>query len=113
MPGERKFTMRGGSHIPVPIGAEAIVRTGGGGGWGKPQDRNPALVAKDVAEGFISAAAARKLYGVAVRGNMSLDETATRQLRKRLGSAAKTGTKSKPQPRRKTKAAKRAKGRGR
>ena len=77
MPGERKFTMRGGSHIPVPIGAEAIVRTGGGGGWGKPQDRDPALVAKDVAEGFISAAAARKLYGVAVRGNMSLDETAT------------------------------------
>jgi N-methylhydantoinase B len=41
MPGERKFTMRGGSHIPVPIGAEAIVRTGGGGGWGKPQDRDP------------------------------------------------------------------------
>jgi N-methylhydantoinase B len=106
MPGERKFTMRGGSHIPVPIGAEAIVRTGGGGGWGKAQDRDPALVAKDVAEGFISAAAARKFYGVAVRANMSLDETATRALRKRLGSAAK----AKPQPKRKAKPAKRAKG---
>jgi N-methylhydantoinase B len=104
--------MRGGSHIPVPIGAEAIVRTGGGGGWGKPQDRDSALVAKDVAEGVISVAAARKFYGVAVRANMSLDETATRALRKRLGSAAK----AKPQPKRKTKPAKRAtgsKGRGR
>jgi N-methylhydantoinase B len=98
--------MRGGSHIPVPIGAEAIVRTGGGGGWGKPKDRDPALVAGDVAEGFISAAAARKLYGVAVRANMSLDETATRALRKRLGSAAK----AKPQPKRKAKPVKRAKG---
>src|SRR3954471_13318057 len=115
LPGERQFTMRGGSHIPVPVGAEAIVRTGGGGGWGKPQDRDAALVAKDVAEGFISAAAARKLYGVVVRANMSLDETATRALRKRLGSAAKTksATKAKPQPKRKTKSAKRAKGRGR
>ena len=115
MPGERNFTMRGGSHIPVPIGAEAIVRTGGGGGWGKPQDRDAALVAKDVAEGFISAAAARKLYGVAVRANMSLDETTTRALRKRLGSAAKARpkTSTKPQPKRKTKSAKRAKGRGR
>ena len=81
-PGETNFTMMGGCHIPVPIGAEAIVRTGGGGGWGQPQDRDPALVAHDVAEGFISAAAARKLYGVVVRGNMSLDEGATGRLRK-------------------------------
>ncbi len=81
--------MVGGSHIPVPLGAEAIVRTGGGGGWGQPQDRDPALVAHDVAEGFISAAAARKLYGVVVRGNMSLDESATKLLRKRLGSGPK------------------------
>ena len=89
-PGEKKFTMMGGCHIPVAIGAEAIVRTGGGGGWGDPLERDPALVAHDVAEGFISAAAARKLYGVVVRGNMSLDESATGRLRKRLGSAAKS-----------------------
>ena len=30
----------GGSHIPVPVGAEAIVRTGGGGGWGDPLERD-------------------------------------------------------------------------
>jgi N-methylhydantoinase B len=82
LPGERQFTMRSGSHIPVPVGAVAIVRTGGGGGWGRPQDRDPAQVAHDVAEGLISAGAARTLYGVVVRGNMSLDESATRRLRK-------------------------------
>ena len=46
-------------------------------------------VPADVAEGFISAGAARKLYGVVVRGNMSLDESATRLLRKRLRSGGK------------------------
>jgi N-methylhydantoinase B len=105
LPGERTFTMRGGSHIPVPVGAQAIVRTGGGGGWGRPRDRDPKVVAQDVAEGFISAVAARKLYGVVVRGNLSLDESATQRLRKKLGSGART----KPRMEAKTKAAKRAK----
>jgi N-methylhydantoinase B len=89
LPGEKNFTMRGGSHIPVPVGAQAIVRTGGGGGWGRPSDRPVEVVAMDVAEGFISAAAARKLYGVVVRGNMTLDEAATARLRKRLKSPRK------------------------
>jgi N-methylhydantoinase B len=102
-PNEKSFTHMAGSHIPVTIGAEAIVRTGGGGGWGDPLERDPALVAEDVSEGLISAAAARKLYGVAVRGNMSLDESATRKLRDRLRSLAKTKSK-------KTTGRKRAKG---
>ena len=104
-PGERNFTMMAGSHIPVPIGAEAIVRTGGGGGWGNPLDRDAALVAEDVAEGLISAAAARKLYGVVLRGNMSLDESATARLRERLRSArrAKPKTKKKPAGRKRAK----------
>ena len=51
--------MMGGFHIPVAIGAEAIVRTGGGGGWGEPLERPAKTVAHDVAEGLISAAAAQ------------------------------------------------------
>ena len=51
-PGEKTFTMMGGFHIPVPIGAEAIVRTGGGGGWGEPLDRDPALVARGCRRGL-------------------------------------------------------------
>jgi N-methylhydantoinase B len=93
-PNERGFTMMAGSHLPVAIGAEAIVRTGGGGGWGDPLERDPAQVAEDVAEGLVSAAAARKFYGVALRGNMSLDESATRRLRERLRSAKRAKSKS-------------------
>jgi N-methylhydantoinase B len=94
-PGEKRFTMMGGFHIPVAVGAEAIVRTGGGGGWGDPLQRDAAQVAQDVAEGLISAAAARTLYGVTIRGNMSLDEAATARLRKQLKSAPKKRTSGK------------------
>ena len=49
-----------GAHIPVPIDAEAIVRTGGGGGWGDPFERDAALVRADVAEELVSLTAARE-----------------------------------------------------
>jgi N-methylhydantoinase B len=87
LPGEKGFKFKTGAHIPVPVGAEAIVRTGGGGGWGDPLQRDPKLVCEDVAEGLISAASARKHYGVVLRGGVSLDESATRRLREQLRSA--------------------------
>jgi N-methylhydantoinase B len=40
--------------------------TPGGGGYGNPRDRNRALVAADVANGKISLAAARDVYGFVV-----------------------------------------------
>jgi N-methylhydantoinase B len=95
LPGEKHFSWKTGANIPVPPNAEAIVRTGGGGGWGDPLERDAALVAEDVAEGLISQKAARELYGVALRGNMSLDEASTRRLRERLRSARKTRAKPK------------------
>jgi hypothetical protein len=81
----------------VPIGAEAIVRTGGGG-WGNPLERDPARVWEDVAEGLVSAAAARKLYGVVLRRDRSLDERATNELRERLRSAQAASTKRSARP---------------
>ena len=90
VPGEKSFKFMSGANIPVPPHALAIVRTGGGGGWGDPLQRPAALVAEDAAEGFISRKAARDLYGVVLRGNLSLDESATARLRKRLGSVGKT-----------------------
>jgi len=110
LPGERDFKMMAGSHIPVPIDAKAIVRTGGGGGWGDPLERDPALVREDVMEGLVSASAARKLYGVALRGNLSLDESSTRRLRDRLRSGHKAGARLNKS---KKKAATKAKGRRR
>jgi len=95
-PGEKEFRFMTGSHIPVPLKSQAIVRTGGGGGWGDPLERDPARVAEDVSEGFISAAAAKRSYGVVLRGNLSLDEGATKRLRDKLRSARKAATKKKP-----------------
>jgi len=93
-----------GSHIAVPVGASAIVRTGGGGGWGDPLQRDPRQVCEDVAEALVSATTARKLYGVVLRRNMSLDERATKQLRDRLRSrrAAPAKTSAKTNARRKS-----------
>ena len=75
-----------GAHIPVPLKAEAIVRTGGGGGWGDPLDREPALVRSDVREELISRGAALEHYGVVLRDDLTLDETATQQRRDRIRS---------------------------
>jgi N-methylhydantoinase B len=87
LPGEKTFRFRSGAHIAVPPGARAVVRTGGGGGWGDPLEREPEWVAADVAEGLISARAARSEYGVVLHRNGSLDEGATRRLRARLRPA--------------------------
>ena len=107
--GEKKFEWITGANIPVPLNSQGIVRTGGGGGWGDPLQRPVDRVAEDASEGLISRQAARELYGVVLRGDMSLDQAATARLRKRLGSAAKT----KPRPARKQKASKKTKGRRR
>ena len=89
LPGEKAFKWITGANIPVPLNSLAIVRTGGGGGWGDPLQRDAALVAADAAEGLISRRAAHELYGVVLRGSMSLDESATQRLRDRLRSKRK------------------------
>jgi N-methylhydantoinase B len=61
----------------VPVKSEVIVRTGGGGGWGDPLDRDPAAVRNDVREEFITVASARDDYGVVLRDDLTLDEAAT------------------------------------
>jgi N-methylhydantoinase B len=49
-----------------PIGEGEIVRimTGGGGGWGPPDERDPEAVRRDVREGYVSAEAARRDYSI-------------------------------------------------
>jgi len=49
-----------------PIAAGEIVRimTGGGGGWGPPSKRDREAIERDIREGYVSAAAARRDYGV-------------------------------------------------
>jgi N-methylhydantoinase B len=56
----------------------------GGGGYGDPLDREPALVSKDVLHRLISIGCARDIYGVVLEGPAAqVDETATDQLRQR------------------------------
>src|SRR5256886_16180158 len=53
-PGEAEYRMMHGSHKPVSADSEVIVRTGGGGGWGEPLERDPERVRFDVLEEFVS-----------------------------------------------------------
>jgi N-methylhydantoinase B len=93
LPGENDFKPMVGAHIPVPLNAEAIVRTGGGGGWGDPIERDPAVVRGDVLEELVSREAALEHYGVVLRDDLTLDETATQQRRDRLRSGQKVDAK--------------------
>jgi len=87
--GENDFRSMEQPHYPVPVDAEVIVRTGGGGGWGDPLDRDPALVRNDVIEQLVSRRLAADTYGVVLRDDLTLDEAATAQRRNTLRSAAK------------------------
>jgi N-methylhydantoinase B/oxoprolinase/acetone carboxylase alpha subunit len=49
--------------IRVPAGGRLQVDLPGGGGFGDPRERDPAALARDVAQGLVSDAAARTTYG--------------------------------------------------
>jgi N-methylhydantoinase B len=66
---------------PFRAGDVVSVRTGGGGGWGDPLEREPTAVAEDVANGLLSVEAARERYGVAVGVDGAIDHEETRRLR--------------------------------
>jgi N-methylhydantoinase B/oxoprolinase/acetone carboxylase alpha subunit len=87
LPGENDFKPMVGAHIPVPVSSEAIVRTGGGGGWGDPLDRDPEAVRHDVMEEYISPESARDTYGVILRKDGTIDPAATTRQRSALRSA--------------------------
>jgi N-methylhydantoinase B len=66
----------------IPAGTLVRTMTGGGGGYGNPQDRPPDEVLADVVDGYVSIEGARRDYGVAIdRATMTVDEAATRELR--------------------------------
>lgn len=68
----------------VEAGGAVIIRSAGGGGYGDPLGRDPARVADDVREGYVSAGAARDLYGVALDAAGRVDGVATAALRRRV-----------------------------
>ena len=65
----------------VRAGERIVMQSAGGGGYGDPMDRNPELVAADVAVGYVTAEAAKDAYGVAFDRNGKVDEMSTRTVR--------------------------------
>ncbi|OXM67867.1 hydantoinase B/oxoprolinase family protein [Amycolatopsis vastitatis] len=68
-----RFGLHGGTVLPaksrVALTPESVVDVTlpGGGGYGRPLERPVAAVLADVVEGYVSAEAAREVYGVEVR----------------------------------------------
>jgi N-methylhydantoinase B len=56
--------VRKATQHPIAAGERVKIMTGGGGGWGPPSERDPEAVRRDVREGYVSAAAAHRDYGV-------------------------------------------------
>jgi N-methylhydantoinase B len=74
--------------VRIRKGDAYVMRSGGGGGFGAPVERDPQLVLADVRQGYVTPDAARTSYGVVIAGDGSLDEAATRELRRRMLSSA-------------------------
>jgi N-methylhydantoinase B len=69
--------------IPVEAGDMLHFITWGGGGWGDPLERAPALVGKEIVQGLVTPEGA-KAYGVVADEAGVVDETATAALRQRM-----------------------------
>src|SRR5437868_799492 len=82
LPSKLTMTMRRGDLFRHEVA--------GGGGWGDPLERDPALVLRDVLNEFISERAAREDYGVVLAGKpLTIDAAATKALREQLRTQRK------------------------
>ena len=68
-------------NVRLKRGDSFTLHSGGGGGFGPPQERDPARVAWDVKQGYISNQAAREIYRVACSDEGVLDAAETQRLR--------------------------------
>ncbi|MEO1607690.1 MAG: hydantoinase B/oxoprolinase family protein, partial [Pseudomonadota bacterium] len=72
-------------RVKVFPGDILYFNTWGGGGWGNPLDRDPALVMTDVERGLVTVDGATR-YGVVVKSG-AVDTTATKALRDKMAPA--------------------------
>jgi N-methylhydantoinase B len=78
-----------GERVPLPGGAMLHLSDGetvlsyscGGGGYGRPETRDPEAVRRDVAEGYLSRERARAVFAVALDAAGRVDTTQTTVLR--------------------------------
>lgn len=74
-------------RIKVKAGDVLHFDTWGGGGWGKPYEREAEKVQKDVERGLVTKDGAKR-YGVVLNDDLSIDESATEKLRAKMAAAA-------------------------
>jgi N-methylhydantoinase B len=71
--------------LPVQAGTEIILTSAGGGGWGRPCEREPERVLADVREGLVSRGCAESEYGVVLdTSGAAIDVAATAARRAQL-----------------------------
>ncbi|WAC27712.1 hydantoinase B/oxoprolinase family protein [Ancylobacter sp. SL191] len=68
-------------HVHVRVDQRVVSLSNGGGGFGVPGERDPARVAVDVAEGWVSVGRARDIYRVALTAEGKVDAAGTAALR--------------------------------
>jgi N-methylhydantoinase B len=78
-------TIVGNKREDIPVNAGDVLHfiTWGGGGWGDPLQRDPALVGKEIVQGLVTPEGA-KAYGVVANEDGIVDEAATAALREVL-----------------------------
>ncbi|MFI5623403.1 hydantoinase B/oxoprolinase family protein [Nocardioides sp. NPDC051685] len=84
-------------HFVARLGDVVIMRGGGGAGLGDPLLRDPELVARDVADLYITRQNASAGYGVALTDAGSVDVAATASLREKIRRERIDGEPSLPQ----------------
>ncbi len=87
-PGDGETRLRSKTTLELKRGDVVSYRTCGGGGFGAPHERDPASVARDVAEARVAPARATSVYGVVLREDGTPDAEATAQLRAERSTAA-------------------------
>jgi N-methylhydantoinase B len=80
-PGTPREVIQGGSYNHLEANDVLVNSTGGGGGFGVAFERDPAAVANDVRNGFVSPERAERDYGVSVGADFAVDFARTEQLR--------------------------------
>ncbi|MBI4529397.1 MAG: hydantoinase B/oxoprolinase family protein, partial [Deltaproteobacteria bacterium] len=78
------------TDLPLPAGQKVLLRTGGGGGFGDPLEREEEKVLDDVLNGYVSLRAAEEDYGVVIDSkNFCVDKEATEARRKAMRGVAR------------------------
>ncbi|HZT52688.1 MAG TPA: hydantoinase B/oxoprolinase family protein [Stellaceae bacterium] len=79
------------SQVPLAPGARVHIHSGSGGGYEPPIEREPDLVRRDVAAGYVSQRQAQEIYGVVLDARGEVDVAATRRRRQALAHGMGNG----------------------